>query len=137
MQCTGSFNYSVFILKMLLKEIENRFPYVSVVAYGGNEYVGIISNQDQYVTNMFLYTTLRSEEDKKLLLDLGEIWWWESNRMIPINIFLRKEIGQLRYSNVTMNSKDVKLVIGPCVNVHNLVQKRVKRKSVQLVRKPK
>ena len=86
---------------------------------------------------MFLYTTLRSEEDKKLLLDLGEIWWWESNRMIPINIFLRKEIGQLRYSNVTMNSKDVKLVIGPCVNVHNLVQKRVKRKSVQLVRKPK
>jgi hypothetical protein len=120
---------------MLLKEIEQQFPYVSVVAYGGNEYVGIISNQDQYVTTMFAYTGLKSEEDKKLLLDLGEIWWWESNRMIPINIFLRREIESLRYCMITMNSKDVKVVVGPCVNVNNLTLKRVKRKSVQLMKK--
>ena len=120
---------------MLLKEIEQQFPYVSVVAYGGNEYVGIISNQDQYVTTMFAYTALKSEEDKKLLLDLGEIWWWESNRMIPINIFLRREIESLRYCMITMNSKDVKVVVGPCVNVNNLTLKRVKRKSVQLMKK--
>jgi hypothetical protein len=120
---------------MLLKEIENQFPYVSVVAYGGNEYVGIISNQDQYVTTMFVYTSLKTDQDKKLLLDLGEIWWWESNRMIPINIFLRKEIDTLKYCMMTMNSKDVKVVIGPCVNVTNLTLKRIKRKSVQLVKK--
>ena len=120
---------------MLLKEIENQFPYVSVVAYGGNEYVGIISNQDQYVTTMFVYTSLRTSEDKKLLLDLGEIWWWESNRMIPINIFLRREIDTLKYCMMTMNSKDVKVVIGPCVNVTNLTLKRIKRKSVQLIKK--
>lgn len=120
---------------MLLKEIENQFPYVSVVAYGGNEYVGIISNQDQYVTTMFVYTNLRTPEDKKLLLDLGEIWWWESNRMIPINIFLRREIDTLKYCMMTMNSKDVKVVIGPCVNVTNLTLKRIKRKSVQLIKK--
>lgn len=122
---------------MLLKEIEQQFPYVSVVAYGGQEYVGIISNQDQYVTTMFVYTSLRTDNDKKLLLDLGEIWWWESNRMIPINIFLRREIEDLKYCMMTMNSKDVKVVIGPCVNVTNLTLKRVKRKSVQLIKKPK
>jgi hypothetical protein len=120
---------------MLLKEIENQFPYVSVVAYGGSEYVGIISNQDQYVTTMFVYTNLKTPEDKKLLLDLGEIWWWESNRMIPINIFLRREIDTLKYCMMTMNSKDVKVVIGPCVNVTNLTLKRIKRKSVQLIKK--
>ena len=120
---------------MLLKEIEQLFPYVSVVAYGGVEYVGIISNQDQYVTTMFVYTMLRSEEDKKFLLDLGEVWWWESNRMIPINIFLRKEFESVKYCMMTMNSKDVKIVIGPCVNINNLSLKRVKRKSVQLVKK--
>tara|TARA_B110000503_G_C7070263_1_gene380572 strand:+ start:715 stop:1083 length:369 start_codon:yes stop_codon:yes gene_type:complete len=120
---------------MLLKEIEQQFPYVSVVAYGGAEYVGIISNQDQYVTTMFVYTMLRSEEDKKFLLDLGEIWWWESNRMIPINIFLRKEIESVKYCMMTMNSKDVKVVVGPCVNINNLSLKRVKRKSVQLIKK--
>lgn len=122
---------------MLLKEIEQDFPYISVVAYGGNEYVGIITNQDQYVTSMFVYTALKTNEDKRLLLDLGEIWWWESNRMIPISIFLRKEIESLSYCLLTMNSKNVKIVVGPCVNVNNLAVKRIKRKSVQLIKRPK
>jgi hypothetical protein len=120
---------------MLLKEIEEQYPYISVVAYGGQEYVGIISNQDQFVTSMFVYTDLKTDRDKKLLLDLGDIWWWESNRMIPINIFLKKEMENLNYSLLTMNSKNVKIVIGPCVNVNNLAIKRIKRKSVQLIKK--
>jgi hypothetical protein len=120
---------------MLLKEIEEQYPYISVVAYGGQEYVGIISNQDQFVTSMFVYTDLKTDRDKKLLLDLGDIWWWESNRMIPINIFLKKEMENLNYSLLTMNSKNVKIVIGPCVNVNNLAIKRIKRKSVQLLRR--
>src|SRR6056300_1714632 len=117
---------------MLLKDIEQKFPYLSVVAYGGQEYIGIIVNQDTTVTTMYVYTKLRTEEHKELLVELGEIWWWESNRMIPINIFLRKEIQQLSYSMITMNSRDVKVVIGPCVNLNNLTIKRVKRKSVQV-----
>jgi hypothetical protein len=120
---------------MLLKNIEKNFPFISVVAYGGNEYVGIIVNQDSTVTTMYVYTKLRSDEHKKLLLELGEVWWWESNRMIPINIFLRKEIVQLNYSMMTMNSKDVKVSVGPCVNLNNLTLKRVKRKSVQVMRR--
>ena len=122
---------------MLLKDIENNFPYISVVHYGGNEYVGIVINQDQYVTSMYVYTDLRSDGEKKKLLELGDVWWWESNRMIPINIFLGREMEQFRYAIQTMNSKDVKVTIGPCVNLNNLSIKRVKRKSVQLVKKPK
>ena len=122
---------------MLLKEIEQQYPYISVVAYGGNEYVGIITNQDQYVTTMYVYTALKTDDHKKLLIDLGEIWWWESNRMIPINIFLNDEMSAFKQSLITMNSKDVKVTIGPTVNIHNLSIKRVKRKSVQLVRKSK
>jgi hypothetical protein len=122
---------------MLLKDIENNFPFISVVTYGGNEYVGIIVNQDQYVTSMYVYTNLRTPEERQKLLDLGEVWWWESNRLIPINIFLRLEIQPLSYAIVTMNSKDVKVTIGPTVNLNNLAVKRVKRKSVQLLRKPK
>jgi hypothetical protein len=122
---------------MLLKDIEENFPFISVVHYGGIEYVGIVINQDQYVTSMYVYTDLKSEQEKKALLDLGDVWWWESNRMIPINIFLRTEMDGFRYAIQTMNSKDVKITIGPCVNLNNLAIKRVKRKSVQLVKKPK
>ena len=122
---------------MLRTEIEENYPFISVVNYGGQEYVGIIVNQDQFVTSMLIYSKLRSVEEKKLLLELGETWWWESNRMIPINIFLRKEIDLIKYCQMSMNSKDVKIILGPTVNLSNLSVKRVKRKNVQLIRRPK
>jgi len=122
---------------MLLKDIEENFPFISVVHYGGSEYVGVIINQDQYVTSMYVYTDLKTDEEKLQLIEAAQIWWWESNRMIPINIFLRNEMEQFRYAIQTMNSKDVKVTIGPTVNLNNLAIKRVKRKSVQLVKKPK
>ena len=122
---------------MLLKDIEQNFPFISVVVYGGNEYVGIISNQDQSVTTMYVYNNLNTPQEKQKLLELGEAWWWESNRMIPISIFLASEIEPFRYCLMTMNSKDVRITLGPCVNLNNLSDKRVKRKNVQLVKKHK
>ena len=122
---------------MLTKDIQQNFPFLSVVTYGGNEYIGIIINQDVTVTSMYIYTDLKTELEQRAFLDLGEVWWWESNRLIPINIFLGKEIAPFKYAIMTMNSKDVKVTIGPCVNLSNLSIKRVKRKSVHLVRKPK
>ena len=122
---------------MLTKDIQEKFPFVSVVRYGGTEYVGIVCNQDQYITTMIVYEHLKSDLERQQLLELGEIWWWESNRMIPINIFLRKEIEGLNYSMTSMNSKNTKVVVGPCVNINNLSVKRVKRKSVQVIRRPK
>ena len=120
---------------MLLKDIEKNFPYVSVVAYGGNEYGGIVSNQDAYVTTMFVFNKIKTDAEKKIFLEVGDIWWWESNRMIPINIFLKKEMDQFNYCMMTMNTKDVKISVGPCVNINNLSSKRIKRKSVQVLRK--
>ena len=122
---------------MLLKDIETKFPFLSIVQYGGNEYVGIINNHDNYVTSMYVYTDLSSDESRQAFLDLGEAWWFESNRTIPISIFLPKEFPAFRHCLMTMNTKDVKVTVGPVVNLGNLAVKRVKRKSVQLVRKPK
>jgi len=122
---------------MLLKDIQENFPFLSVVQYGGNEYIGIIINQDQWVTSMYVYTEIQTANEQRDFLDLGEAWWWESNRMIPINIFLKKELERFRYCIMTMNSKDVNVSIGPTVNLNNLTVKRIKRKNVQLVRKPK
>ncbi len=122
---------------MLTKDIEENFPFLSVVTYGGNEYIGIIINQDTTVTSMYVYTDIKNQKEQTEFLSLGDVWWWESNRLIPINIFLKKEMVPYRYCIVTMNTKDVRVTIGPCVNLGNLSIKRVKRKSVQLVRKPK
>ena len=121
---------------MLRKDIEEKFPFLSVVTYGGNEYIGIINNQDAFITSMYIYTDLRSDDDKAKFVELGEVWWWESNRMIPINIFLQKDMEYFKYIMMTMNSKDVKVSLGPTVNLNRLSVKRVKRKSVQLLKRP-
>lgn len=120
----------------LRDNIENQLPFISVLNYGELEYVGIIINQDQYVTSFYDLESIKTPVEKTALLELGEVWWWESNRQVPINIFLRREIEPFRYSIKTFNSKDVRIVLGPVVNLLNLSLKRIKRKSVQLVRKP-
>jgi len=121
----------------LTEDIRSNFPFISVVHYGGIEYVGIVINQDQHVTSMFDYELLRTDEERRVFLELGEAWWWESNRMVPITIYLRSEMESYRYAIKTMNTKDVDVVFGPTVNLHNISIKRVKRKMIQLVKKGK
>jgi len=76
-------------------------------------------------------------DDRKKFLDLGETWWWESNRKLPISIFLKKEMQEFKYAIKTFNSKDIEIVFGPSVNLSEIAEKRIKRKSIQLVRVPK
>jgi len=56
---------------MLTKDIQENFPFLSVVTYGGNEYVGIIINQDVSVTSIYVYTALLSHQEQAKFLKLG------------------------------------------------------------------
>jgi hypothetical protein len=118
----------------LRDNIQEQLPFISVLHYGEAEFVGIIINQDQFVTSFYDLSVIKTSEERTIFLDIGETWWWESNRQIPINIFLRTEIAPFKYAIKTFNSKDVRIILGPVVNLMNMTLKRVKRKSVQLVR---
>lgn len=120
----------------LKDNIQEQLPFISVLHYGENEYVGIIINQDQYVTSFYDLALIKAQDDRSYFLEIGEAWWYESNRQIPINIFCRTEIEPFKYAVKTFNSKDVRIILGPIVNLMNMTLKRVKRKSVQLVRTP-
>jgi hypothetical protein len=78
---------------------------------------------------------IKTDPEKERFLELGEAWWWESNRQIPINIFLHKEIVEFRYIIRNFTTKDVKVMLGPCTSLNDILVKRVKRKSITLVRK--
>jgi len=121
--------------KKLKETTKEQLPFISVINYGEQEYVGIIINQDQFVTSFYDIDAIRTAEEKNQFLLMGETWWWESNRQIPINIFLKTEIDPFKYCIKTFNSKGVRIVLGPTVNILNLSLKRAKRKSVELVRK--
>lgn len=116
---------------------QDHHPFVSCIKSNNIEYVGIVINFDSYVASIYDISVLRTDEEKVKLLELGEVWWWESNRKIPINIFLKKEMIAFRPYIKTFNSKDVKIMFGPTINLSEIAEKRIKRKSIQLVRNPK
>jgi len=109
-------------------------PFITCVKCNDVEYIGIVINFDNYVTSIYDISNIKSQDDRKRFLELGEVWWWESNRKIPINIFLKQEMLSFKYSIKTFNSKDVEVVFGPTVNLGDIAEKRIKRKSIQLVR---
>jgi hypothetical protein len=115
--------------------LQENFPFISVIVHVSHEYVGIIINQDAQITSMYDYTMIETDEEKQRFLELGEAWWWESNRQIPINIFLAREIFEFRYVIKNFSTKDVKLMHGPCTSLNDIIVKRIKRKSITLVRK--
>jgi len=121
--------------KKLKDTTQEQFPFITVINYGDHEYVGVIINQDQHVTTFYDINAIHSNDEKNQFLTMGETWWWESNRLIPISIFLKNEIDRFKYCIKTFSSKGVRIVLGPTVNLLNLTHKRPKRKSVELIRR--
>tara|TARA_R110001592_G_scaffold20761_8_gene83892 strand:+ start:16795 stop:17166 length:372 start_codon:yes stop_codon:yes gene_type:complete len=120
----------------LAEEIFEKYPFLSLVTYGGNEYIGIVQNQDDTVLSMYDYSRI-NEKLKPIFLDLGDTWWWESNRTIPINLFLKNDFVQFANFLITFNIRDTELMRGPSVSIADLAKKRSKRRNIQLVKKVK
>ena len=120
----------------LAEEIFEKYPFLSLVTYGGKEYEGIVQNQDDTVLSMYDYSKI-PDELKTTFLELGDVWWWESNRMIPINLFLKQDFAQFVNILITFNIRDTEVVKGPRVSIADLAKKRSKRRNIQLVKKVK
>lgn len=118
-------------------QFQEKFPFISCLKSNDREYVGIVINFDDYVASIYDLSMIAGEDQRRIFLEMGETWWWESNRKIPINIFLKTEMQIFRPFIKTFNSKDVELVFGPAVSLSEIAEKRVKRKSIQLVRSVK
>ncbi len=116
------------------ENLQENFPFISVINHVNQEYVGIVINQDAQITSIYDYAAIKDDKDKQRFLELGEVWWWESNRQIPINIFLSTEIITFQYAIRNFSTKDVKVIIGPCTSLNDILVKRIKRKSITLVR---
>jgi hypothetical protein len=123
---------------MIDKKIEDlleKYPFLAIVRYADSEFVCVIQNQDSDVTTIYDFGGLKTDADRVDFLNYADQWWWESNRLIPINIFLRNDWKRFAYSAKTLITKEVEIVIGHCVRLDELSTKRTKRKSIQLVKK--
>lgn len=115
--------------------ISHNLPFISVIAYGKHEYVGLVINQDQHVTSFYDLNAIATNEERLQFLAVGETWWWETNRKFPIIAFCKTQVEPFNYAIKTFISKDVKIILGPTVSLTKVNEKRIKRKSVHLVRR--
>jgi hypothetical protein len=117
------------------KNLLDQYPFLSYVTYGGNDYIGIVQNSDELITTIYDYALLKGIEQKTRYLELADQWWWESNRLLPINVFLKQDWVEFRICLKTFNSKDVLIQHGPSVSLKEIANKISKRRSITLVRR--
>lgn len=117
------------------QDLLDEFPFLTLVGHGESEYVGIIQNVDTHVASLYNYEYIKTIEDRKTFLELGSEWWWGTNRRIPINIIFRDRWIRYRPCLVTFTPKDFKILHGPSLSLSDINQKRIKRRSFQLVKK--
>jgi len=117
------------------KKLTENHPFITVCSYAGQDYVGIVQNRDDVVTTIYDYGSIVDQVAREKFLELGDIWWWESNRLVPINMFLKEDWGIFKPYIRTFNNKSLTILHGPTCSMLELAKRKSKRKSITLVKR--
>jgi hypothetical protein len=119
----------------IFEKLTEKYPFITLCVYANAEYVGVVQNRDDVVTTIYDFGAVQTQADKLEFLELASTWWWESNRSIPINIFLRRDWEKFRPTLRTFVNKDLEILHGPTCSLLDIARKKSKRKSITLVRR--
>jgi hypothetical protein len=119
----------------IFSKLADKYPFITLCVYASTEYVGIIQNKDDVITTIYDFGSIQDTDLKREFLELANVWWWESNRSIPINIFLKSEWDPFKIYLKTFVNKDLEIVHGPVCSLVDMARKKSKRKSITLVRR--
>lgn len=114
--------------------LQERFPFLTIIRYLQSEYIGIVQNADHLFISIYVLDESFTTDMKREFLECGEVYWWESNRMIPINLFLQDQFRKFKPYLRMFSRKEAEVVQGPIVNLREMMNKRIKRKTITLVR---
>ena len=116
-------------------QLAEKYPFITLCLYASTEYVGIVQNRDDSITTIYDFGAISDMDLKRRYLELANVWWWESNRSIPINIFLKSDWEPFRACLRTFTNKDLEILHGPVCSLSEIARKKSKRKSITLVRR--
>ena len=117
------------------EKLTEKYPFITLCVYATTEYVGIIQNQDDAITTIYDFGAISDVDLKRHFPELANVWWWESNRSIPINIFLKGDWDIFKPYLRTFTNKDLEILHGPVCSLSEMSRKKSKRKSITLVRR--
>ena len=117
------------------EKLAEKYPFITLCVYATTEYVGIVQNQDDAITTIYDFGAIQDVDIKRRFLELANVWWWESNRSVPINIFLKDDWDSFKPYLRTFINKDLEVLHGPVCSLSEMGRKKSKRKSITLVRR--
>jgi hypothetical protein len=115
-------------------KLTEQYPFITLCVYSGVEYIGLIQNRDDTVTTIYDFGAIQDPLLKRQFVEGANTWWWESNRSIPINIFLGREWLPFRSYLRTFSNRDLDIIHGPVCSLGDINRRKTKRKSITLVR---
>ena len=130
-----SVNKTTMIQNEFFKKLSENHPFITICSYANQDYVGIVQNRDEIVTTIYDYGSIVDAIVREKFLELGDVWWWESNRLIPINLFLKDEWSIFKPYIRTFNNKSLTILHGPTCSISDLNKRRSKRRSITLVKR--
>lgn len=116
-------------------EINQKYPFLTIGTYSEQEYLGVIQNSSKSLVSMYVLNFIKDDKLREAFLALADEWWWTSNRTVSINIFLKPDFDAFKPYLKHFAAKEFIVVHGPVISMANLVRKRIKRRSIELVRK--
>jgi len=119
----------------IFAKLAEKYPFITLCRYAATEYVGIVQNQDDAITTIYDFGAIQDLVIKHQFLGLANVWWWESNRSVPINIFLKGDWDIFKPYIRTFVNKDLEVLHGPVCSLGEMSRKKSKRKSITLVRR--
>ena len=119
-----------------IKDILKLYPFLSYGTMSGELYLGVIQNSDNQFVSMYIIDYIPDEVSRALFMEFAERWWWESNRKLPINVFIKDpRFKQFRSCLRMFSAKDFVILDGPTVSLAESINRRIRKRQVILVRK--
>lgn len=120
--------------EQIIKILE-QFPFLSYGTMNDISYLGVVQNCDTQLISIYDINAIPTKELRENFIKCSQDWWWESNRQVPINIFLKERFLPFRPYLKHFSRKDFNLVAGPTVSLQETIARRVRKRQVMLIRR--
>ena len=121
-------------MPITIEEIKETYPFLSIIRIYKEEKIGIIQNCDQKIISIYCYDLI-AKDMQSVFLEHGKTWWWESNRKLPVNMFIGKDFDVFASAIRSYAMKETEVIHGPIIRLSDLIAKKNRRKTVQLIRR--
>ena len=119
----------------MFNKLRQQYPFFTLCSYANEEFIGVMENSSENLISIYCYKYITDDKVKELFLALCDEWWWSSNRTVSIDVFLKPDFDAFKPYLKHFNAKEVTVLAGPVISMSGASKKRVKRKTIELVRR--